>query len=370
MTELLSKAFEEATKLPKEVQDEIGRHLLREIADESRWDKTDNKPSSPEDPELARQPREAFVQLMDELKRLGPDQRHDSPTLQRFESQAKSLLADDPVGAHQILGAIAAFRLDVREMHDHHWNALRHAPGDPLVFRNYSLSLGKLGFLTDALRYAERAHESAPDHPECLASLIRATSDLGHMFRCHELIGRWNRSAETTHPLTDVIEKAVGVMKVYKIDDNDAEQIHRMAARFLRERETFVHRRLCDIMGRKGSEWVWCGYEIDIKDERLLLELQYEFGRKTHMLPRKITELFDIEFLFEGSVPTMISDEEIEMKISEYEEAYNMSSDEFMRQMRDGTAPDEFETMSWMILLRTVRDEYSDPPEPRTRERA
>lgn len=123
-------------------------------------------------------------------------------------------------------------------------------------------------------------------------------------------------------------------------------------------------------MGRKGSEWVWCGYELDIRDERLLIELQYQFSRQSHILPSKISEPFDIEFLFEGSEPSMVSDEEIEMQITAYEKQYGMTSEEFMRQMRDGTAPDEFETMSWMMLLRTVRDEYGDFSEPGIREDA
>ncbi len=371
MTKLLSKAFEEATKLPKDIQDEIGRQLLKEIAGEPRWDETDkipsSKPSWPADPTLTHQSEEASV-LMDELNSLGAEQRHDPLTLQRFENRAKSLLAEHPVEGHQLLGSMAAFRLNVRDMHDHYWNALKHAPGDPLVFHTYSLSLGKLGFLTDALRYAELACESAPDNPKCLAGLIRATSNLGHMFRCHELMGKWNRSSETDHSLSDVIEKAVRVMEAYKIGDSDAEEIHRMAARFLREQEMFVHQKFYKIMGRKGSEWIWCGYELDIRDERLLLELQYQFSRQSHILPSKISEPFDIEFLFEGSAPTMVTDEEIRMQIAEYEKQYGMTSEEFMRQMREGTAPDEFETMSWMISLGTLQDEHSAPLQPGMRE--
>jgi len=373
MTELLSKAFEKAEKLPKKIQDEIGRNLLKEIAGGPQWDetgKTRGRSSQPADPELTRQAREASVLLTDELNRLDAGQRQDPVTLQGFENRAESLLADDPAEAHRLLGAVAAFRQDVREMHDHYWNALRHAPGDPLIFHNYSQSLGRLGFLTDALRYAELACESAPDSPEYLAGLIRATSDLGHMFRCRRLITRWNRSAETGHPLSDVIGKAVKVMEAYEIADRDAEQIHGMAARFLRERDVSVHQRLYKIMGRKGSEWIWCGYELDINDERLLIELQYQFSRQSHAVPSKITEPFDIEFLFEGSAPTMISDEEIEMQIAEYEKQYGMTSEEFMRQMREGTAPDEFETMSWMISLRTLQDEYSDILKPGIRRRS
>ncbi|MDM8551356.1 hypothetical protein QUF72_14825 [Desulfobacterales bacterium HSG2] len=40
MTQLLTKAFEEATKLPQEMQDEIAEHLLEDILAEFKWDET------------------------------------------------------------------------------------------------------------------------------------------------------------------------------------------------------------------------------------------------------------------------------------------------------------------------------------------
>jgi len=49
---------------------------------------------------------------------------------------------------------------------------------------------------------------------------------------------------------------------------------------------------------------------------------------------------------------TMLSQEDIEHQIAHYEQQFGMSSEEFSRRMREGTAPDTFETMDWMILLR------------------
>lgn len=40
MTELLQKAFEEASKLPPDEQDAIASVLLAELADEEKWDAT------------------------------------------------------------------------------------------------------------------------------------------------------------------------------------------------------------------------------------------------------------------------------------------------------------------------------------------
>ncbi len=38
MTKLLEKAFAEASRLPEEAQDQLATHLLRELADEAKWD--------------------------------------------------------------------------------------------------------------------------------------------------------------------------------------------------------------------------------------------------------------------------------------------------------------------------------------------
>jgi hypothetical protein len=38
MTKLLNQAFEKASKLPENLQDELARELLEELAGEARWD--------------------------------------------------------------------------------------------------------------------------------------------------------------------------------------------------------------------------------------------------------------------------------------------------------------------------------------------
>ena len=40
MTELLARAFEEASELPAPLQDELAREILEGLIGESKWDKT------------------------------------------------------------------------------------------------------------------------------------------------------------------------------------------------------------------------------------------------------------------------------------------------------------------------------------------
>lgn len=56
MTELLQKAFEAASKLPKEEQDALAAVLMEELASEERW-------------------TEAFAKSQDELARLAEEAR-------------------------------------------------------------------------------------------------------------------------------------------------------------------------------------------------------------------------------------------------------------------------------------------------------
>jgi hypothetical protein len=40
MTKLLAQAFDKASELPENLQDELARELLAELAGEARWDQT------------------------------------------------------------------------------------------------------------------------------------------------------------------------------------------------------------------------------------------------------------------------------------------------------------------------------------------
>jgi len=40
MTKLLAQAFEKASELPEDLQDQLARELLEELAGEARWDQT------------------------------------------------------------------------------------------------------------------------------------------------------------------------------------------------------------------------------------------------------------------------------------------------------------------------------------------
>ncbi len=59
----------------------------------------------------------------------------------------------------------------------------------------------------------------------------------------------------------------------------------------------------------------------------------------------------------------ILSEDDIKSQIEEYEKKFGMSSEEFLRKKREGTAPDTFETMYWMgLLLHLSGGNHSLPP--------
>lgn len=78
-------------------------------------------------------------------------------------------------------------------------------------------------------------------------------------------------------------------------------------------------------------------------------------AQPVYAAPSLAEEVFGPEdSVAEGLLPGEVSSDEIMARIARYETKYQMSSEEFQRQVREGTAPDTFDTVAWNILLRNL----------------
>ncbi len=50
----------------------------------------------------------------------------------------------------------------------------------------------------------------------------------------------------------------------------------------------------------------------------------------------------------------VMSQDDIERVITQYERQFGMTSEEFLQKRHEGTAPDTYEAMDWAILLKYV----------------
>jgi hypothetical protein len=60
---------------------------------------------------------------------------------------------------------------------------------------------------------------------------------------------------------------------------------------------------------------------------------------------------FDVVNLPEITQESILSKEEIQAQIYQYEQKFGLSSQEFIKKHQEGNVPDTFETMDWIMLL-------------------
>ncbi len=56
----------------------------------------------------------------------------------------------------------------------------------------------------------------------------------------------------------------------------------------------------------------------------------------------------------------VMSQDDIESVITQYERQFGMTSEEFLQKCHEGTAPDTYEAMDWAILLKHYRLEVTE----------
>ena len=112
--------------------------------------------------------------------------------LKRIEREARELMIADPEAAHTALGGIAVLRGRVDDVRRHHRIALEQSGHSAQASRNYSVSLMRLGEVTDAFNAARDALRHAPDDADALRQAILAAIDFAHFIEAHEYCDRWN----------------------------------------------------------------------------------------------------------------------------------------------------------------------------------
>lgn len=97
----------------------------------------------------------------------------DDDELSAMIKEAEGLLPSHGNAAHLVLARLACLAKDTDTMRRHHYMILETAADDPSSYRDYSDSLRKLGYYSEAREMARRAHELAPDDSELLRLLLK-----------------------------------------------------------------------------------------------------------------------------------------------------------------------------------------------------
>ena len=128
------------------------------------------------------QPATRTTELLLQINGLSARDRSNAILLKSIERQARKVLtAGDIAGGYTLLGALAAVQQDIVQLRAHHDKALKAAPHDTNVLRNYAISLVKIGAFDDGLSMATRTWELDKSSLQNLLLLIQLTVSMGRM---------------------------------------------------------------------------------------------------------------------------------------------------------------------------------------------
>ena len=140
-------------------------------------------------------PNTKFTQIIQQLNAIamssGPG-RVDELAARRIEKEARDLLHVDRSGAFIILGALACIRGDYASMHRHHQKAI-NLGGGYYACAQYSISLNRVGLFSDALKYAEMAHDIDQMNPMIIEDIIGILLHIGLKDLARKYAEKWIR---------------------------------------------------------------------------------------------------------------------------------------------------------------------------------
>ncbi len=97
----------------------------------------------------------------------------DKERIAALQDEAEEFIEFHPTTAHLILARMACLLRDEDAMRRHHYSILETTSEDPASYRDYSESLRKMGYYSEARETARRAHEMVPHDAELLRHLVK-----------------------------------------------------------------------------------------------------------------------------------------------------------------------------------------------------
>ena len=122
---------------------------------------------------------------------IGGDRKNIAPLdIARLKQEARQLIKSTAVPAWAILGMIAMLERDYEEMHHAFSNAERLCPSDPILQMNYSSTLLRVGFFTEAVKRMWDLAQESRDNLDILRD-AQKTFLVAHNFEKAKTVSEW-----------------------------------------------------------------------------------------------------------------------------------------------------------------------------------
>ncbi|MBF0110079.1 MAG: hypothetical protein HQL76_12995 [Magnetococcales bacterium] len=162
----------------------------------------------------------------------------DKDRISALQDEAEDFTETHSTTAHLILARMACLSRDEEAMRRHHYSILESAPEDPTGYRDYSESLRKMGYYSEARETSRRAHELVPHDGELLRHLVKNCVISGFFQASwHYLDLAIKANARIMTREYNFLSHAVHFFRETEIGDPELERLQQIAIAVLRMEE-------------------------------------------------------------------------------------------------------------------------------------
>lgn len=163
-----------------------------------------------------------------------------------------------------VLGAIQTLLNYPNKVHETFNQAISLFPTEYQLYVNYSVSLSHLGFMSQAITYAQKAYEMCSGDLFLIDLMIAIYLGHGQLATSQIWCEKWQQAKpQEPHKLLQVIESAIKILDTSQVSENAVTSLFQMAYSVLHDNGIYY------IPDRKlyiqqDDESVWIAFQIDV----------------------------------------------------------------------------------------------------------
>jgi len=145
-----------------------------------------------------------------------------------------------------------------------------------------------------------KIHETFSDDSNVPDTPILSALHTGKISESYHLIQKHGNTGKT-HPLSESLEKATGIMKQHHLTDKDIGQAVRILSDLLREQGIGIQSADFSVRTYKGDEWIHYNFHLDLAKPELLSRVETELNIRLSALPPEMFEALEIDITADGA---------------------------------------------------------------------
>jgi len=205
-------------------------------------------------------------QLLGQISQLSREDEKNEILMRRLRNEAESLVKQSGQANDYIaLGAIDTVLNNPLRVKETFNQGIEKYPNDSQLQSNYAVSLDKLGFVSEAMDYAQRAYALLQGDLLLLNHLIGHCIHSGHLTAAKHWLAQWQRlQPNEPHGYLGFVEKARELLLQSKVSDEAVAELLQIAYAVLHDNDIYYIPKRELSIEQDECYLTWITYDIEI----------------------------------------------------------------------------------------------------------